>query len=192
MKWQMIFSVPHFALLLIPGLASYSTSLNIIFFYMTWGTLVLSHTYIRIELVSSLVIRILAFIAPSLFLFLFDLLLPSAAVFFKRNGEHGLPCGKKRGGIRVQDIKVAGWAMFNVLFGVFLQAITEYILINLLHWPSALNASFWLPMPWTISLHLVAILVLRDVSHFLYILLCLLFLHAPHAHLLTSFVSSRL
>lgn len=164
------FGLPLLSLLLIPALSSYTTSLNVLFFYMTWTTIVMSHPYIRIELVFSLLARTLAFILPSVLLFLFDILVPSAAILWKRNGEQSLPMGKKRGGIRLQDIKVVCWSLFNVLFGVFLQAVVEFILIQILGLPSALNGSMFLPTPWGMVQYLGFLVVFRDVSHFLYVL----------------------
>ncbi len=71
-----LLSLPILSLLLIPSLASYSTSLNLLFFYLTWTTLVLSHSALRIELFGTLVIRIIFYILPATLFLAFDAALP--------------------------------------------------------------------------------------------------------------------
>ncbi|KAJ5729180.1 uncharacterized protein N7483_003688 [Penicillium malachiteum] len=157
-----LFSLPVISLVLIPAMSSYATSLNIIFFYMTWSTLVLSHSPIRVELAGTITVRLLFFILPSLLFFLFDILTPSAAVIVKAQGEAGLPSGKKRGMIRARELKVAGWSLFNVLLGLILQSGIEYLLVKLLGIRSAVKVSMKLPMPWEIGQGLVFGLLIRE------------------------------
>ncbi|KAJ5724363.1 hypothetical protein N7493_006091 [Penicillium malachiteum] len=157
-----LFSLPVISLVLIPAMSSYATSLNIIFFYMTWSTLVLSHSPIRVELAGTITVRLLFFILPSLIFFLFDILTPSAAVIVKAQGEAGLPSGKKRGMIRARELKVAGWSLFNVLLGLVLQSGIEYLLVKILGIRSAVKVSMRLPMPWEIGQGLIFGLLIRE------------------------------
>ena len=143
-----LFSVPVLSLFLVPALSSYSTGLNIIFFYMTWSTLVLSHPPLRVELFGTAGVRLLFYVLPSLAFFLFDILAPSAAVAIKAQGETGLPGGKKRGKIRTKELKVAGWALVNVTLSIVAQAAIETVLVRGLGWHSALKVSMKLPLPW--------------------------------------------
>ncbi|KAJ5832699.1 hypothetical protein N7474_001010 [Penicillium riverlandense] len=143
-----LFSIPVLSLFLVPALSSYSTSLNILFFYMTWSTLVLSHPPLRVELFGTAAVRLLFYVLPSVAFFLFDILTPSAAVVIKAQGETGLPCGKKRGKIRTRELKVAGWALLNVTLSVVAQAAIETLLVKGLGVRSALKASMRLPLPW--------------------------------------------
>src|ERR1700761_9551213 len=49
-----IVGLPVLSFLLIPTMSSYSTSLNILFFYLTWSTLVLSHPPLKVEIIATL------------------------------------------------------------------------------------------------------------------------------------------
>lgn len=142
-----VLSLPVLSLFLIPTVSSYSTSLNLVFFYMTWTTLVLSHPPLRVELFGTVIVRLLFYILPSLLFFLFDILTPSAAVVVKAQGEAGLPGGSKRGKIRLAEIKVAGWALFNLALGFAVQAGVETIRTKMFGLRSALKVSMTLPMP---------------------------------------------
>ena len=43
-----LFSLPLLSVLFLPTLTSTSTSLNILFFYITWSTLLLSHSALKV------------------------------------------------------------------------------------------------------------------------------------------------
>ncbi|KAJ5752624.1 hypothetical protein N7520_009541 [Penicillium odoratum] len=158
-----IFSLPVISLLLIPTMSSYATSLNFIFFYVTWSTLVLSHSPLRVELVGSVAVRLLFYVLPSLLFFLFDILTPSAAVILKAQGEAGLPSGRKKGNVRVRDLKVAGWSIFNLLLAAVLQAGVETLLVQGLRIRSAVKVSMKLPMPWEMGKGLLVGLLIREI-----------------------------
>ena len=158
-----LFSIPILSLFLVPALSSYTTSLNLIFFYMTWMTLVLSHPPLRVELFSTAAIRITFYVLPSLLFFLFDILTPSASLVVKAQGESGLPGGKKQGRIRAKELKVAGWALLNVVLGIGAQAMIESLLIQGLAMRSAVKVSMKLPMPWEMVKDLLRGLLGREV-----------------------------
>ncbi|KAJ5097055.1 hypothetical protein N7456_007776 [Penicillium angulare] len=157
-----LFTLPFITILLVPTMSSYATSLNVIFFYMTWSTLVLSHSPLRVELVGSFAVRLLLFIIPSLLGFLFDILTPSAAVHIKAHGESGLPSGRKRGKVRTKDLKVAGWSLFNIIMGTALQAGIEHLLVRVFKVRSALKFSVFFPLPWSMAFALFLGLILRE------------------------------
>ncbi|EAW07726.1 sterol desaturase family protein [Aspergillus clavatus NRRL 1] len=157
-----LFTLPALSLFLIPTIASYSTSLNLIFFYMTWMTLVLSHTPLRVELFGTAAVRLLFYVLPSLLFFLFDILTPSAAVVIKAHGELGLPAGSKRSKIRAKDLKVAGWALANLTLSIITQAAIEEARTSILGMRSALKVSMKLPMPWEIVKDLLRGLFARE------------------------------
>lgn len=158
-----LFSIPVLSIFLLPALSSYATSLNLIFFYMTWTTLVWSHSPLRVELFGTIAVRLLFYTLPSLLFFLFDTLTPSAAVVIKAQGESGLPAGKKRGRVRVKDLKVAGWSLLNICLGVAAQAVIEYTLIQGLGRRSAIKVSMKLPLPWEMAKDLAFGLFIREV-----------------------------
>jgi hypothetical protein len=155
-----LISLPLLSALALPAFSSYSTSLNLLFFYMTWTTLVLSHPPLRVEIFSALFIRILFYLIPGLIFLAIDTAFPSVAVNVKAQGDAALPA--RRGGRKVAI--VAGWASFNVLLGVALQAGVESFLTQLLEVRSALKVTTTLPMPWGIAKDIFRGLVARNVS----------------------------
>ncbi|KAI9841324.1 MAG: hypothetical protein M1838_003619 [Thelocarpon superellum] len=171
-----IWSLPVLSYLFLPGVTTYSTSLNLLFFYMTWTTLVLSQPALRIEVLGTLAIRLLFFIAPSLFFLLFDSLLPSVAVSLKTQGAAALPTRTldpaRRGGdsaARHSRRKPNAWlapvglALANLLLGVALQAGVEALCTHVLHVRSALKVTSTLPSPWRMAKDLLRGFVLREV-----------------------------
>ncbi|KXG46893.1 Fatty acid hydroxylase [Penicillium griseofulvum] len=144
---EALLSIPMLSIFLVPVLSSYSTSLNLLFFYMTWSTLVLSHSRLRVELFGTIAVRVLFFALPSLIFFLFDILTPSAAIHIKAYGATGLPGGKRRRRIRAKELKVAAWALFNLCLGIAMQGLLETLLVQTLGKRSALKVSMKLPMP---------------------------------------------
>lgn len=157
-------SIPVLSLFLVPALSSYATSLNLIFFYMTWTTLVLSHPPLRVEIFGTAAVRIVFYALPSLLFFLFDIFTPSAAVVVKAQGENGLPGGKRRRNIRPRELKVAGWALLNLSLGVAAQAAIESALVRGLGFRSALKVSMRLPLPWEMVKDMARGLLGREVS----------------------------
>lgn len=157
-----LFSVPMLSFLLIPTMSSYSTSLNLLFFYVTWTTLVLSHPPLRVELVGIAAVRLIFFLLPSLLFFLFDTAIPSAAAVIKVQGEDGLPGGRKKK-IGRKQIKVAAWAGFNVVLGIVVQGLIEHFLTRVLGVKSALRVSTKLPLPWGIVKDLARGFLAREV-----------------------------
>jgi hypothetical protein len=143
-----LFSIPMISVFLIPVLSSYSTSLNLLFFYMTWTTLVLSHTPLRVEIFGTIAVRFIFYALPSTLFFLFDILTPSAAVVIKAQGSAGLPGGKRRRRIRKRELKVAGWGLLNLCIGIAVQWGIETLCVRGLGIRSALKVSLKLPMPY--------------------------------------------
>ncbi|KAJ5561860.1 hypothetical protein N7535_003678 [Penicillium sp. DV-2018c] len=160
---EALFSIPVLSVFLVPVLSSYSTSLNLLFFYMTWSTLVLSHSRLRVEIFSTIAVRFLFYAVPSILFFLFDILTPSAAVLVKAQGSAGLPGGRRRRRIRAKELKVAGWALFNLCLGIAAQGILETGLVTVLGKRSVLKVSLRLPMPFEICKGLTQALLGREV-----------------------------
>jgi hypothetical protein len=78
---------------------SWSTSLNLLFFYLTWTTLLLSHPPLHIEILGTLAVRLLFFLLPSLLLAVFDFTIPSLSNPLKIRPSKSKPRkkSKKRG-----------------------------------------------------------------------------------------------
>lgn len=157
-----LLSVPVLSFLLIPSMSSYGTSLNLIFFYLTWTTLVLSHGPLKVELVGTIAVRLIFYLIPSVLFFLFDILIPSASVVLKVYGKDGLPQGKKKkdGG---SELKVAGWAIFNLILGIAAQGLIEFVLTRVLGMKSRLKVTTKLPLPWDIVKGVGRALMFREV-----------------------------
>ncbi|KAF2645395.1 hypothetical protein P280DRAFT_545375 [Massarina eburnea CBS 473.64] len=164
------FTIPLASLFAIPFLSSWSTSLNLVFFSLTWTTLALSYSPLQLEFFGPLFLRIMLYILPSALFLVIDLLLPSLIVELKAQGEYGLP-GHQRGGIR-KARRVAAWATFNVLLVVVLQAGIEWVVTDLLRMRSLLliKGSRWtlnhLPNPWSLVKHALVGLVSRNVLQY--------------------------
>jgi hypothetical protein len=154
------------ALLSIPLVMSlpYSTSMNLLFFYMTWATLVLSHPPLQVEIVGTAVVRLLFYLFPSMIFLLFDVLLPSAAMAIKAQGEVGLPTGSKRGRPGLREAMVVTWALLNLVLSILLQGMIEYVLTKGLGMRSALKVSLKLPYPWDMAKDLLGGFISREVS----------------------------
>ncbi|KAG0650043.1 hypothetical protein D0Z07_3855 [Hyphodiscus hymeniophilus] len=165
---DMLLSLPVFGYFLAPGLTTYSTSLNVLFFYMTWSTLVLSHPPIKVEILGTLGIRIAFWLVPSIAFLLFDTIIPSLSVGIKHQGGSALPT--RTGGTRVSRkggrpewYTVIGLSLFNICLGGAIQAGVEFLFTEVLNIRSALKVTTTLPMPWGLAKDVVRGLLLREV-----------------------------
>lgn len=162
-----LLSLPYLSVLLIPTMTSYSTSLNLLFFYLTWSTLVLSHPPLRLEIVATLGVRMLFYVLPSTFFLLFDALLPSAAEGLKAMGSTALPLKNAKRERYIMVGKTVLWSLGNLFLGVLLQVVIEVLLTRFLGMKSALKVTTSLPMPWGIFIDLLRGLVLREIFGYL-------------------------
>ncbi|KAI9774464.1 MAG: hypothetical protein M1835_006036 [Candelina submexicana] len=153
-------SLPFLSFLLIPSMGSYSTSLNLLFFYMTWSTLILSHEPLYVEVIGTLAIRFLFFVLPSTLFLAFDSAIPSLAANLKAQGDVALPT-KKRGS---KIYTVVGISALNLVLGVALQAAVETLFTQVIGIRSALRITTTLPTPWGIAMNLLKGFVLREVG----------------------------
>ena len=162
-------SLPLASLFAIPMLSSWSTSLNLVFFSLTWTTLALSYSPLQLEFFGPLFLRVMLYLLPSALFLLFDLGVPSLAVEIKSQGGMAL-ASRQRGGLQ-KVRRVVGWSVFNVLLAVVLQAGVEWAVTDGLRMRSLLliKGSAWslnhLPNPWSLGKHFVLGLVSRNVSH---------------------------
>lgn len=158
-----LFSLPLLSALLIPSFTSYSTSLNVLFFYLTWSTLLFSHSALKVEFLGTLFIRILFYLLPSYLFFLFDATVPTLAANIKEHGNVAIALNQSKGRNRGLWWKVALVSTFNVVLGVAVQTGVEFVLTKLLHVRSALKITTTLPMPWAIGKDIVRGFLLREV-----------------------------
>ncbi|KAK2590846.1 hypothetical protein QQS21_011458 [Conoideocrella luteorostrata] len=155
---DVLLSIPILSYVFFPTAgASLSTSVNIIFFYMTWSSLVFSHHALEIHLSGLLVLRVIFWLVPSLIFLLFDVGLPSLAVGFKHGGRSSLPPRNAR-----KLAKTMGLATLNVFVLLAVEAAVSmaYSLVSKRH---IFKMSTTLPLPWTVTKHVTLILVSREV-----------------------------
>jgi len=163
-----LLSLPVLGYFLAPSLTTYSTSLNVLFFYMTWSTLVLSHPPIKVEVIGTLGIRTIFWLIPSLLFLIFDTVIPSLSVGIKTQGGAALPT--RTGGVQISRRgRRPGWytvmslSLFNICLGVAIQAGVELLFTEVLNIRSALKVTTTLPMPWGLAKDVVRGLLLREV-----------------------------
>lgn len=153
---DILLSLPIISFFFGGSMTSWSTSLNLLFFYMTWSTLVLSHDPLYIELLGTLAIRLVFFLLPSLLFLLFDTLLPSLAETIKHGGPSALPPRSARA-----LAQTALLALANILLETALEAAASLGLTYLLgHVP--FRSTTTLPLPWQILKQLGLLYLSRE------------------------------
>ncbi|KAI8964347.1 hypothetical protein F5Y11DRAFT_316015 [Daldinia sp. FL1419] len=140
-----------------PMLSSWSGSLNLLFFYMTWTTLVLSHSPLKIELVGTLAVRIVFWLLPSLLFLIFDTLVPSLAESIKLYGSRSLP---RRSAVSL--LRQVLLAIFNLALSTAVQAGISTGAGTFLHRP-LFKTSTALPLPWQIAKHILMLYTAREI-----------------------------
>ncbi|MCJ1318681.1 hypothetical protein MMC15_004011 [Xylographa vitiligo] len=156
-------AIPALSVFLLPTYASWSTSFNVLFFYITWSTLILAHPSPKVEFWGTFGTRLVFYLLPSAGFLLFDSAVPGIAVNIKEHGDVALPLSEEQGGRQGRWWKVALVGTGNVLLGVALQTAVEYLFTDVLHIRSALKITSTLPMPWGIAKDLLRGLLLREM-----------------------------
>lgn len=152
---EALLSLSGLGLLYSSSWTSWST-LNLLFFYITWSTLLMTQSPLKIEILGTLAIRFLFFWVPSLLSLFFDSLLPSLSEEWKIQGARALPDNRMW--------KVVGWAMVNMLISTGVQGFVELFLVEVIFWKSALKVASTLPMPGEMAWGLFRGFLLREVS----------------------------
>lgn len=169
---DILLSLPILSFFFSSSTTSWSTSLNLLFFYLTWSTLVLSHSPLHIQIFGTLAIRLLFFILPALLFLLFDTLLPSLAETIKHGGAAALPPRDPRVLARVLAL-----ALLNLLLESALEAAATLGLTNLLGC-DPFRASTTLPLPFAALKQLGWLYASREVLAY-YLHRAVLHSHAP-------------
>lgn len=162
--FEAFLSIPALSFLIIPTFSSYSTSINLLFFYLTWSTLILSNPPLKVEIFGTLAIRVLFYVLPSLTFLAFDSAAPKVAVNIKEHGKDALPLSEGENNREDRWWKIALLSVGNVLLAVALQAGIELLFTEILHIRSALKISTTIPLPWSMAIDLVKGLLLREVG----------------------------
>ncbi|KAH6634734.1 hypothetical protein B0J18DRAFT_29216 [Chaetomium sp. MPI-SDFR-AT-0129] len=154
---DILLSLPFLSYFFSTSLTSWSTSLNLVFFYMTWSTLVLSHSPLKIEILGTTALRLIFWLAPSLLFLAFDTLVPSLAKDIKYNGASALPPRDAKSLSRL-----LGLALFNFALETAVEAGFSLSLATLTKSP-VFRTSTTLPLPWQIIKHLGILFTAREL-----------------------------
>ncbi|KAK3294186.1 uncharacterized protein B0H64DRAFT_361485 [Chaetomium fimeti] len=154
---DILLSLPVVSYFFSTSLTSWSTSLNLLFFYMTWSTLVLTHSPLHIEILGITALRIVLWLFPSLIFLAFDALVPSLAQSIKYNGASALPPRDAK-----SLAKLTGLALFNLALETALEAGISLGLAALLKTP-VFRTSTTLPLPWQMMKHIALLLTGREI-----------------------------
>ncbi|CAJ2513074.1 Uu.00g011930.m01.CDS01 [Anthostomella pinea] len=154
---DVLLSLPIVSYFAAPMLTSWSTSINLLFFYMTWTTLVLSHSPLKIELVGTLAVRIVFWLVPALLFLLLDTGVPSLAESIKHYGTPSLP---RRHAATLSRQVV--FAVVNLALASALQAGISIAAAKFLQRP-LFKTSTTLPLPWQIIKHILSLYTAREV-----------------------------
>ena len=160
---QAVLSIPALSFLVIPAFSSYGTTLNLLFFTMTWAILIKTNNPLYVEILGTLGIRLLFYILPSLGFLAFDSATPALAMGIKEHGDIALPMSEENGGKKGRWWKIALVSIGNVSLSVAIQTGIELLFTQVLHIRSVLKLSTGLPLPWGIAKDLFLGLLLREV-----------------------------
>ncbi|EGR53142.1 uncharacterized protein TRIREDRAFT_53859 [Trichoderma reesei QM6a] len=154
---DVLFSIPMISYFLGPALTSWSTSLNLLFFYMTWSTLVLSQPPLVVHTAGILAIRIVFFLLPSLATLLFDVSLPSLAEGIKHGGRSALPPRDAKSLSRL-----VGLVLLNMAILTAVEAGIDFAFTHFFFKEPIFKTATTLPLPWQIFKHVLILLSARE------------------------------
>ena len=154
--------LPFLSILALPVFGGKSTSLSLVFVYLTWSSLVFAHDPLSLEMYGTLAARILFFLLPALVFLAFDYGTPSLSKNIKAYGEKNLPSKISNGRL----LRIASVGVANVLLSVILQAVLEMLFTDVLNLRSILKVTSLVPLPWSIAKDVVKGLALRGVLHY--------------------------
>ena len=151
--------LPFLSFLALPFFSGTSTTVNLVFFYLTWSALVLSHDQLTVELYGTLAIRLMCFVLPALAFLAFDCAAPSLSKGMKNRGSRQLPLALERKTI----LEVTGFALANVFLAIAVQALLELLFTEVLHLRSILKVTAAVPLPWNILKDVAKGFVIRGI-----------------------------
>ncbi|UNI23738.1 hypothetical protein JDV02_009540 [Purpureocillium takamizusanense] len=154
---DLLISLPILSYFLSPHVASWSTSINIIFFYMTWTTLIITHPPVNVHIAGILVIRVFFWLVPSLLTLAFDTALPGLAASLKHGGAASLPPRHSR--FLAQQLAVA---LGNLILAVAFEGFLAKAYLGFFG-RTDIKTTTTLPMPMTVFTHLIVLYAAREI-----------------------------
>jgi hypothetical protein len=155
--------LPFLSFLALPFYAGGSTTINLVFFYLTWSTLVLGHDQLTVEVIGTLIVRLSLFLVPALAFLAFDCVLPNISKTIKARGETQLPSKQLDRNTLLIVVLVAS---SNVLLAVMVQTGLEFLFTEILHLQSILVVSIAVPTPLTMLKDVVKGYAVRGITHY--------------------------
>lgn len=155
---DVLMSIPIASYLLIPSaaLTSWSTSLNIFFFYLTWSSLVSFHDPLHIHIGGVAAIRVVFWLLPSILSLALDVGVPSLAEAIKHGGRSALP---PRDAQRL--LRSIGAALLNLVIILAVEAGFSYA-FSLAFQQSEFTTAMTLPLPWHMAKHIGVMMIARE------------------------------
>ncbi|KAI9899800.1 hypothetical protein N3K66_006261 [Trichothecium roseum] len=150
---DLLLSVPILSALFTP---TWTTSMNILFFYGTWSTLVLTTKPYVIHAESLVVIRAIFWLLPSALFLLLDVGVPSIAGSLKYAGKAGLPPPTRK------TARAAGLAVLNCVLVTAVESAASYVFVRAFGKP-LFRTPTMLPLPWQVFKHVCLLLTVREV-----------------------------
>lgn len=161
---DLIFALPLLAYVALPCFIKLASDYNFVFFsWIAWWAIMKAYSNFQLEMITTTWVRAF-FLVFSLLAFLFDEFFPLASMVFKTQGFKGLPGRRRRVRLRLREIKVAFWAVFNVLVSHGLFVIYEYCKVIVFHRQSLIAITAKWPHPGTANMHILIGLTVWEVS----------------------------
>ncbi|EGO58835.1 hypothetical protein NEUTE1DRAFT_116279, partial [Neurospora tetrasperma FGSC 2508] len=152
-----LLNLPFVSYFLPSSMTAWSTSLNLLFFYMTWTTLVLSQSPFKLEILGTLGIRLVFWLLPSLVFLLFDTLCPGISVSLKYKGAVDLQDRNVR-----THARLLGLGLLNLLTSTAVQALISLGVSTLFGVP-VFRTTTTLPLPWQMAKHIAILYLGREI-----------------------------
>ncbi|QIX02131.1 hypothetical protein AMS68_007648 [Peltaster fructicola] len=154
--------LPLLSFLALPFFGGTSTSISLVFFYLTWAAVVWSHGPLEVEIIGTLIVRLVFYLLPAIGFLAFDWTFPGTAKSIKTFGASALPHQLGRDRL----LRILGVSCFNIGLTVLLQAALEILFTKVLHMRSLIKVSTILPMPLSILQDFLRAFVVRGLLHY--------------------------
>jgi hypothetical protein len=133
-----------------------ASSLNLMFFWMTWTTLIMTQPPLRVELLGSFAVRVLFYWIPTLLFTLFEVAMPGLSSDLKIRGGPAV--------VEKDKFRIALNGLMNQLIATGIQGVVQFIYARLLmHKKPVFNIGTTLPFPWQIAKEIILILAVREL-----------------------------
>lgn len=155
--------LPFLSFLVIPFFSGSSTTISLVFFYLTWSAFVFSNSPLMVELYGTLAARLVCFVIPALGFVAFDSVSSQLARSIKNRGPKALPLAQFE---RNKLFEVIGVALFNTSLAIAIEALLESTATGVLHMRSIFRVTSVVPLPWNILKDVAVGFFFRGILHY--------------------------